>query len=242
MNYENMLTLKNRLSKYNAGSFLDVAVGRGDFLKFAINSFHAWKSATGIDIDPDSLRIAQQELAGTNVILVQGSALSMPFIDHYFDTLTMSNTLHHIESLPALFKETNRICKPRGLIIVNEMIHEGQSGMQETYMLYHRFIAEVDNQLGRYHHEPFALKELQSIIKASGLELKDYFIHSENTGDAMNASEMEAMSERVKNRITLLRGTDYYYFYENKAREIINRFKKTGIFRPRHVTFVLQTG
>ena len=56
--------------------------------------------------------------------------------------------------------------------------------MQETYMLYHRFIAEVDNQLGRFHREPFTLKELLAMIKTSGLSTLDYFIHEEVTGDA----------------------------------------------------------
>jgi hypothetical protein len=65
-------------------------------------------------------------------------------------------------------------------------------------------------------------------------------MHSEITGDAMNSSEIDTMSERLRNKVAMLRGTDYYYFYENKARDIISRFNSKGIFRPRHVTFFLQ--
>jgi ubiquinone/menaquinone biosynthesis C-methylase UbiE len=240
MNYENMLTLKSKIGQFDAGSLLDVAVGRGDFLKFAIGSFRTWQSAAGIDIDAEALRIANKEFAGSPVILVMGSALAMPFADHYFDTITMSNTLHHIEPLHLLFNETSRICRSRGLIIVNEMVNESQLDIQETYMQYHRFIAEVDNQLGRYHREPYTLKELLAIIKTTGFQLLDHFIHSEITGDAMNATEIETMSERLRSKVALLRGTDYYYFYENKSRDIINRFSSKGIYRPRHVTFFLQ--
>jgi|GEM_PF-928573 len=241
MNYENMLTLKSRISNYDAGSLLDIAVGRGEFLKFVMGSFRTWQSAAGIDTDPESLGIATKEFAGSPVILVLGSALAMPFNNHYFDTVTLSNTLHHIDALQSLFTEINRICKSHGLIVINEMLNECFSEMQETYMLYHRLTAEVDNQLGRYHREPFTLKEILTIIKFGNFQILDHFIHAENTGDALNASEIEAMSDRLKNKVALLHGTDYYYFYENKAREIISRFQKTGIHRPRHVAFILQT-
>jgi len=240
MNYENMLTLKVRIADFDAGSLLDVAVGRGEFLKFALGSFHSWRSAVGIDIDPESLQLAGNEFSNSPVILVLGSALTMPFIDHYFDTVTMSNTLHHIETLPSLFTETARVCKSHGLLVINEMINESYSETQETYMLYHRFIAEADNQLGRYHREPFTLKELLSIVKTGDFQLLDYFIHTEISGDILNSADIEAMSVRLKKKVALLKGTDYYYFYENKVQDIINRFRKTGVHRPRHVTFMLK--
>lgn len=240
MNYENMHTLKSRLGKYEAGSLLDIAVGRGDFLKFALGSFRTWKSAAGIDIDQESLQIAAKEFSNTSVILIFGSALNMPFTDEYFDTVTMSNALHHIETLPPLFVETSRVIKSNGLIVINEMLNESLSRIQETYMLYHRFNADVDNQLGHFHREPFHLKELLAIIKSSGLCLLDYFVHEEVTGDYLNREEIDAMSERLRKKVKLLRGTDFYYFFENKAREIIHRLSNTGVHRPRHITFVLQ--
>jgi ubiquinone/menaquinone biosynthesis C-methylase UbiE len=239
MNYDNMLTLKKRLGSYDAGSLLDIAVGRGDFLKFALSSFRTWKRAAGIDIDPDTLEIARQSLENTSVVLVQGSALAMPFLTGYFDTITLSNALHHIEDLESLFTDTFRVCKSNGLIVINEMLNENHSRLQEPYMLYHRFIAEVDNQLGRYHHEPFTLKELLAMIKNSRLNTLDYFIHEEVTGDCLNSEEIEAMSERMRKKVQLLKGSDFYYFYENKIAEIVNRLSHAGVHKPRHITFML---
>jgi ubiquinone/menaquinone biosynthesis C-methylase UbiE len=239
MNYDNMLTLKKRLGSYDAGSLLDIAVGRGDFLKFALSSFRTWQRAAGIDIDPETLHIADQSFGNSSVILVNGSALAMPFISGYFDTITMSNAVHHIEDIKSLCEETFRVCKPNGLIVINEMLNENHSRLQEPYMLYHRFIAEVDNQLGRFHHEPFTLKELLSMVKNSGLNTLDYFIHEEVTGDCLNKEEIEAMSERMRKKVQLLRGSDYYYFYENKIGEIINRLSNAGVHKPRHITFML---
>lgn len=240
MNYENMHTLKSRLGNYDAGTLLDIAVGRGDFLKFALDAFRTWKSAAGIDIDADSLRLASESLNAQPVILIHGSALSLPFTDRYFNTITLSNTLHHIEALPALFAETARVCRDKGLIVVNEMLNETHSQVQESYMLYHRFIAEVDNQLGRFHREPFTFRELQAIIRNSSLTQLDCFVHEETTGDCLRHEEIQAMSERLRKKVQQLRGTDFYYFYENKAGDIIRRLEDTGVYRPRHVTFLLQ--
>jgi SAM-dependent methyltransferase len=240
MNYENMLDLKGRIGKYHAGSFLDVAVGRGEFLKFALESFNSWKSAAGIDDDPEILESAKQTLIDTPVILIKASALSMPFTNDYFDTITMSNALHHIEDLPALFTEICRVCKPGGLVIINEMLNENISAVDETYMLYHRLISEIDHQRNRYHRDTYTLKEMLSMLKGHPFVLHDYFVHAEDTGNRMNTMEIEAISNRLKKKAALLRGSDYYYFYENKVREVIHHFEKTGIQRPRHATFLLQ--
>ncbi len=239
MNYENMRLLKRRLSEYHAGSLLDVAVGRGEFLKFALESFNSWHCAAGIDDDPLVLDAARKYLAGLQVILIKASALSMPFTKGYFDTITMSNALHHIENTSALFMETCRVCKQKGLVVINEMLNE-ENTLDESYMLYHRMISDVDHQLGRYHRETFTLKEMLSLIKGHNLDLLDYFIHAEDNDDRMNSAEIEAIVERLKNRVAQLKGSDYYYFYENKVRDVIQVLKNNGIQRPRHVTFLMQ--
>jgi hypothetical protein len=120
------------------------------------------------------------------------------------------------------------------------MVNEDDSANEETYMLYHRLISDIDNQYGRYHRDTYTLKEMLSLINTDHFQLVDYFLHAEVTGDVMNTEEIEAISDRLRKKVALLKGTDYYYFYENKAREVINIFKKTGIHRPRHVTFLLQ--
>jgi ubiquinone/menaquinone biosynthesis C-methylase UbiE len=240
MNYENMHTLKSRLGNYDAGTLLDIAVGRGDFLKFALSAFRSWKTAAGIDVDGETLKIACRELDALPVILIQGSALALPFTPQYFDTVTLSNTLHHIEGLPMLFTEAGRVCREKGLIVVNEMLNEAHSHVEESYTLYHRFIAEVDNQLGRFHREPFTFREIQTILKNSNLKQLDCFVHEETTGDCLNREEIDAMSDRIRKKVLQLRGTDFYYFYDNKAKDVIRRLGETGVYRPRHVTFLLQ--
>jgi ubiquinone/menaquinone biosynthesis C-methylase UbiE len=134
MNYENMLSLKSKIGKYDAGSLLDLAVGRGEFLKFALSSFRSWQSAAGIDTDPESLRTAKTEFAGSPVILVLGSALAMPFTDHYFDTITMSNAFASYREAAIIVQETERVSKEHGLII-NEMLNENLPDIRDLHVV-----------------------------------------------------------------------------------------------------------
>jgi ubiquinone/menaquinone biosynthesis C-methylase UbiE len=164
----------------------------------------------------------------------------MPFTNHYFDTITLSNALHHIEDTQKLFIEIKRVCKIGGSMVINEMLNEGNAAMQDTYMQYHRFMAEIDRQLGQFHREPFSLKELTALVKNYQLLSIEHFVHAESTGDAMNASEIDAIADRINKKVTLLKGADFFYFFENKARELIERLRRSGIYRPRHAFFLVR--
>ncbi len=241
MKYDRMVQLKRRLGELDAGKFLDVAVGRGEFLKFAVESFRSWIGAAGIDTNTESLEIARELFNALPVMLVSGSALSMPFPDYQFDTLTLSNAIHHIQDHNSLFKEMERVCKPGGLIIINEMINDNITLMQETHMRYHRLLAEIDNTLGYYHRETFSEKELNALIRQSRFQLSESFVHEEEIAETMQKEEIEQLVSSLHKRVTMLRNSEYYYFYENKARDIIKMLYKKGFHKPKHITFILRT-
>lgn len=240
MIYDNMIELRSRLLKINAGSVLDVACGKGDFLKFALRSFNSYHLAVGIDDDVVSLNQARDNLYEYMVSFVLGSALSMPFLDESFSTVTLSNALHHIADHEKLFAEMSRVCRPDGLMLINEMISDSTSEYQESHKLYHHFIAELDNLLGYYHRETYSEKELISLIKDHNLKVDEYFVHEDDSKDYLNPVEINRMADRMKQRVTRLKNNDSYYLYLNKAGDIEKKIRKTGVHRPRHITFVLR--
>jgi ubiquinone/menaquinone biosynthesis C-methylase UbiE len=240
MIYDNMIELRSRLLKINAGTVLDVACGKGEFLKFALRSFNSYRMAVGIDPDYDSLLLARQNLADYPASFVMGSALSMPFLDDSFTTVTLSNSIHHIKEHDKLFAEMQRICRADGIILINEMISDSLSEVQETHKLYHHFIAELDNLLGHYHRETYSEKELRQIFKENNLNITEYFVHEDSSKDYLNAEEINRMIKRLNEKVMLLKNNDSYYFYLNKARDIEKKIRKTGIHRPRHAALVIK--
>lgn len=241
MNYDDMNILREKLGRYDAGMLLDVAVGRGEFLKFAMDAFRTCICAAGIDVSKEMLADAKDKIGRSPVTLVVGSAVSMPFPDHAFDTVTMSNSLHHIENLNLLFKEIFRVCRPNGLVILNEMINDRHTELQKNHMIYHNLIAEIDNQMGHYHRKIYSQKEVTGIIREQNFQIVEHFIHHENAGNHFRQADVEQLVQSLSRRIELLRNTDHYYFYENKAREVIDRLQEKGFHKPKHLTMILRT-
>jgi len=79
MEYDNMIELRSRLLKIDAGTVLDVACGKGDFLKFALRSFNSYRMAVGIDDDTLSLNQARNNLYEYPVSFVIGTAFPCLF-------------------------------------------------------------------------------------------------------------------------------------------------------------------
>jgi ubiquinone/menaquinone biosynthesis C-methylase UbiE len=240
MIYDNMIELRSRLLRINAGTVLDVACGKGDFLKFALRSFNSYRMAVGIDVDTGSLLKARQNLYEYPVSFVLSSALSMPFLEESFTTVTLSNALHHIEDHGKLFAEMIRVCRPDGILLVNEMISDSASEFQESHLLYHHYISELDNLLGHYHRQTYSEKELMNIMKEYELKVSDSFAHEDCSKDYLNSAEINSMADRMNQKVTLLKNNDSYYFYLNKARDIEKRIRSTGVHRPKHMTFIIK--
>ncbi|MBN1416322.1 MAG: class I SAM-dependent methyltransferase [Bacteroidales bacterium] len=240
MIYDTMIELQSRLMKINAGSVIDVACGKGEFLRFALRSFNSYRMAVGIDADVELLLQARRDLYEYPVSFVIGSALSMPFLKESFSTVMLSNSLHHIEDHNRLFSEMLRICRPDGIILINEMIYDNLSEYQESHKLYHHFLAELENLLGHYHRETFTEKELQYLVKEYNLNVVDYFVHEDSSKDFLNPEEINRMTGKMNQRVSLLKNNDSYYLYLNKARDIEKRIRKTGVHRPKHAAFIIK--
>ena len=162
--------LQKYLKRINAGHLLDVATGEGDFLLFLIESFSSFDSATGLDINPENIKIARIKIGNQKVDLVQGNVRKLPFEDNYFDTITVANSLHHFDNPMKAIQSMLRVLIPGGLLIINEMINEHLKPAQQTHFEYHSLKAEIDAAKGGYHRKIYTREELLEVIRESGLE------------------------------------------------------------------------
>ena len=162
--------LQKYLKRINAGHLLDVATGEGDFLLFLLESFSSFDSATGLDINDENLKIARNKIGRQKVDFLQGNVRRLPFEENYFDTITVSNSLHHFDNPAKAIQSMLRTLIPGGLLVINEMVNEHLNPAQQTHFDYHSLKAEIDTASGGYHREIYTLQELQEIIRQSALE------------------------------------------------------------------------
>jgi SAM-dependent methyltransferase len=162
--------LQKYLKRINAGHLLDVATGEGDFLLYLLDSFSSFDSATGLDFNAQNLKLARQKIGMQKVDLLQGNVRKLPFEDNYFDTITVSNSLHHFDNPVKAIQSMLRVLIPGGLLVINEMIDEQLNMAQQAHYTYHSLKAEIDTLSGGYHRKIYTMDELLEIIHESSLE------------------------------------------------------------------------
>ncbi|MBI2908510.1 MAG: methyltransferase domain-containing protein [Chloroflexi bacterium] len=100
---------------------LDVGCGTGSLL-LELKSRHPDVEATGIDADPDVLRIAANKLsrAGLSVRLIQGYAQELPFPSGHFDLVASTLIFHHLPTpvKREAAREIQRVLKNGGAFIL----------------------------------------------------------------------------------------------------------------------------
>jgi 2-polyprenyl-3-methyl-5-hydroxy-6-metoxy-1,4-benzoquinol methylase len=93
-------------------TLLDVGAATGFFMSLAeARGF----STTGIEISDFAASLGRQK--GLNIIT--GDLLKAPFMNGYFDVVTMCDVLEHVTDPKAILLETKRILKPEGLLLIN---------------------------------------------------------------------------------------------------------------------------
>lgn len=98
-------------------SLLDAGTGIGYFLP-ALASIA--DKVEAIDYHPESLEVARFMLDKrniSNVNLIHGDILRMPYPDQSFDAVICLSAFEHIENLDQAFSEIKRVLKPEGILI-----------------------------------------------------------------------------------------------------------------------------
>ncbi len=93
---------------------LDVGCGAG-FLSNELAKQNL--QVTGVDLSPDSLRVAAEYDVTKKVHYQTADAYRLPFADQSFDVVTSLDFLEHVDRPADVIKEFSRVLKPNGLFI-----------------------------------------------------------------------------------------------------------------------------
>ena len=179
-----MKDVYNKLALIDAGHVLDAATGRGEFINIIKTSFKSYTQIIGIDNSEKSVDYAQKLFPENDIEIYRMNLEALNFEDASFDTVTMANSLHHLENPDQVFFELLRVLKPGGRMILAEMYKDGaQSEAQQTHILIHHWIASIDRLTGVFHQDTFskdAIISLTKKLKLKKTQLFDYYIPVDN--------------------------------------------------------------
>jgi ubiquinone/menaquinone biosynthesis C-methylase UbiE len=100
------------------------------------------RQVIGIDLTPALLRAGYERLAGVgidNVLLQEGDADGLPFVDASFDLVVCRSSLHHMSDPRVATAEMARVCKADGRVVVSDMIVP-DVGVRDAFDGLHRAI------------------------------------------------------------------------------------------------------
>jgi len=101
---------------------LDVACGAGHVAEELASSV---RQVVGVDMTPALLHLGADRLAGNgiaNVLLQEGDAAALPFVDGSFDVVVCRSACHHFADPAVPIAEMARVCRPGGRVVVSDMV------------------------------------------------------------------------------------------------------------------------
>ena len=223
-----MNILKQALGGISGGKVLDVATGEGDFIKTLLGNLKSCGEIIGIDIIGYT-KATGSVFSAEDVRFLQMDAERLGFGEGSFDTVSISNSLHHMENIPRCVAEMKRVLKSGGHLIVRETHRDIQAEPQLTDMHIHHWVAEIDSALGHTHHMTFARQEL--IDLAEGLGLANLVFHdiSNTDSDPMNEAAIGESEEVIERYMRHAQRLPDHRALRKRGEELRQRLRRVGI-------------
>ena len=156
--------MKAVIAKYAEGELLDIATGRGEFMRYLFDSAPQIERGIGVDISEENLRKAREALNLNHAQFETMAGEKLRFEDESFGTVSLSLSLHHVDNPEAVIAEARRVLKLGGCFILFEMYNNDQSEKQMTHVLLHHWWADIDRELGTPHNHTFTDKQILAYI------------------------------------------------------------------------------
>ncbi|MCY1721261.1 methyltransferase domain-containing protein [Prolixibacteraceae bacterium Z1-6] len=229
-----MKPLKTFFQNKQVRTVLDVGTGTGDFVAVLKEVFPEAK-ITGVDPNTKSLTEAAKLFPGVDFVDMGGEHLD--FADDQFDVASISMALHHLPDITKTLAEMQRVVKPRGWIIVNELFSDNLNPAQEVHKLMHHFRSKIDRLNGVSHNETLTKAEILELVENSGVTILHHF---ENKKERKPTTD-EEINERIAKLNVLLDTISHRPEYPNfvaEAKEINAGLKLHGFAMATRVVII----
>lgn len=195
-----MTNLEDYLKTHDAGRLLDIACGGGAFTKRLAENLQSYTSIMGLDIKSESQDSFLETVKGHNVSFVASSIHDyLRSTSDGFDTISVSNALHHLQDVGEVLKNVRSILNDGGTVIVNEMHCDDLTPPQQTQHDQHKFLAEIHRAGGEYHRETWSRSEIFNFVTHAGLRVQHEY--EDTNEDAPITKEADRMVQRARDAI-----------------------------------------
>lgn len=234
-----MELLKSKIRMHQAGNILEVGTGTGKFIPTILNIFNGIDKIIGIDMDFDSISQAKKTYINNNKLnFFEMDAEKLEYEDDTFDTVCISNALHHTRPDSKVLDEMKRVLKKNGLFFINELISDNPNNAQMSHVMFHHFSAEIDQKFGIYHHHTYTKQEVLNLIEDHGIEIESLYEYNEPKENVMSEQDIYLVTQACRKHIERTKEFINHIEYEKRGEEIIEHLNRMGIQRPTQIMIV----
>lgn len=128
--------LFSQIDLSNVKQALEIGCGIG-VVSSHLAKKYGW-NVTGIDLDPDQIeRAKNNNIENKSLKFLEADATELPFKNNEFDMVLSFDALHHIPWWDKALEEINRVLKPEGFYVLNDLAFPMLKifeGLLEKYM------------------------------------------------------------------------------------------------------------
>lgn len=235
-----MIKLTGMLNHYKFKRILDVGTGNGNFIKMIASMTDSFEEIIGIDELEIAVSTSSKNFEDERISFQVMSGYKMDFEDDSFDMVCLANTLHHLNDIKGLFKEMERVLKPGGIILINEMIANGLTKRQKSHVKIHHFAASIDRATGAVHNETMSATDiLKSLEKNSELKIKDAWNMAFERPAENTKEEIEWLCATIDRVLKKVENHEGYNDFVKQGDKIKKYIKKTGFDSATQLVVVL---
>lgn len=169
---------------------LDLACGTGTITDLILERYPSIKTVVGLDLSRESLLLARKDLYETGLfigfdrsgtanggtktalLLIEGSADTLPLPDTWFDAVLMGNSIHLLPDFEKLLTEVHRVLKPAGPFAFNSSFYAGTMP-PGTEKFYHQWVGHAAAYI-KYKDEELRKQGKEGIKRIRGTAKQAY--------------------------------------------------------------------
>ncbi|MBU3572622.1 demethylmenaquinone methyltransferase [Priestia aryabhattai] len=180
-----------RMNVQKGTKALDVCCGTGDWTLAMAEAVGETGEAVGLDFSQNMLKIGEEKVKNSpfsNITLLHGNAMELPFEDNSFDYVTIGFGLRNVPDYLQVLKEMQRVVKPDGKVVCLETSQPTMIGYRQMYLLYFKYIMPALGKMVAKSYDEYSWlqesardfpgqKQLADMFREAGLtdvEVKSY--------------------------------------------------------------------
>ncbi|KRE05592.1 demethylmenaquinone methyltransferase [Bacillus sp. Root239] len=180
-----------RMNVQKGTKALDVCCGTADWTLAMAEAVGETGEAVGLDFSQNMLKIGEEKVKNSpfsNITLLHGNAMELPFEDNSFDYVTIGFGLRNVPDYLQVLKEMQRVVKPGGKVVCLETSQPTMIGYRQMYLLYFKYIMPALGKMVAKSYDEYSWlqesardfpgqKQLADMFRAAGLtdvEVKSY--------------------------------------------------------------------